>query len=333
MGRSRASKNAGTRGFHTYSERQQHEAGTKKKRAGVDSQTPFGYCALSLHPAVNPVASPSGHIYSKEVIYKYLLNKTEELKKQRVLYEAQRETDVAKYIAPTTIETNKRISDFIADQEKMCTSAKKSIELNQDIRLKPMNQKRVARTTEEKQAEINARKRLRRTEPDKRTKKQKLDELAKSSFWLPEFAPPAKEDRVAKPPKYPESPFSGRPLRVKDLKPVTLVLDEDKNSASLRESSNEPDKQKPQKDTALSKVPKYLCSVSQKQINWQNVILLKNTGAVILEKYFKELVEPTMKCPVTGKAFKKKHILHLQRAKSAFAGGGASVSKKWRPTR
>eukprot|EP00501_MAST-03F_sp_TOSAG23-6_P002483 GSMAST32.ASY1.ANO1.2594.1 assembled CDS len=294
MGRSRASKSAGTRGFHTYSERQQHEAGTLKKRAGVDSQTPFGYCALSLHPAVNPVASPSGHIYSKEVIYKYLLNKTEELKKQRVLYEAQRETDVAKYIAPTTIETNKRISDFIADQEKMCTSAKK-----------------MARTTEEKQAEINARKRLRRTEPDKRTKKQKLDELAKSSFWLPEFAPPAKEDRVAKPPKYPESPFSGRPLRVKDLKPVTLVLDEDKNSA----------------------IPKYLCSVSQKQINWQNVILLKNTGAVILEKYFKELVEPTMKCPVTGKAFKKKHILHLQRAKSAFAGGGASVSKKWRPTR
>lgn len=63
--------------------------GTIKQRLGSESQLPFGYCALSLHPAEDAVVSPSGHLYSRESILEYLLTKSKELKTQREQYEQQ----------------------------------------------------------------------------------------------------------------------------------------------------------------------------------------------------------------------------------------------------
>ena len=41
---------------------------------------------MSLAPAVDPVVSPSGTIYSREAIIKYLLAKTKEIKRARKAY-------------------------------------------------------------------------------------------------------------------------------------------------------------------------------------------------------------------------------------------------------
>ena len=49
----------------------------------------FGHCCLCVHPAVEPMATPSGHVYCKECIVEYLLAKTQELKRQREAFEAQ----------------------------------------------------------------------------------------------------------------------------------------------------------------------------------------------------------------------------------------------------
>lgn len=86
---SRHSKNTGDRHHFTYHERQKAGLGTLKQRLGADSQLPFGYCALSLQPADDPVISPSGHLYSRESILQYLLNKSKELKILREQYEQQ----------------------------------------------------------------------------------------------------------------------------------------------------------------------------------------------------------------------------------------------------
>lgn len=51
----------------------------------------------------------------------------------------------------------------------------------------------------------------------------RLEELRKVSPWIPQFTPEAKESAVAEPPKRPLSPFSGQPLRSKDLIPIHLI--------------------------------------------------------------------------------------------------------------
>lgn len=58
-------------------------------RLGGDSQQTFGHCALCIHPAVEPMATPSGHVYCKECIVEFLLTKTQELKRQKEAFEEQ----------------------------------------------------------------------------------------------------------------------------------------------------------------------------------------------------------------------------------------------------
>lgn len=61
----------------------------EKGRIGSDAQLPFGYCNLTLQPAVDPVVTPSGRLYSREAILEHLMTKTEELKRQRAAFEAE----------------------------------------------------------------------------------------------------------------------------------------------------------------------------------------------------------------------------------------------------
>jgi nitric oxide synthase-interacting protein len=62
--------------------------GTTTARLGSASQTPFGHCVLSLHPAnEHPVATPSGYIYDRHAMLQYLLHQTQELKKAQQRYE------------------------------------------------------------------------------------------------------------------------------------------------------------------------------------------------------------------------------------------------------
>lgn len=88
--------------------------GTQKTRLGKEAQIPFGHCALSLAPAIDPVASfvrqslgwsrrhccpssrgvvarhrPAGDIYCRECIYKYLLDQKQKIKRAKAQYEAQ----------------------------------------------------------------------------------------------------------------------------------------------------------------------------------------------------------------------------------------------------
>lgn len=72
-------------------------------RLGGDSQQTFGHCSLCIHPAVEPMATPSGHVYCKECIVEFLLAKTQELRRQREAFEAQEKTQ-GELISCTTHE-------------------------------------------------------------------------------------------------------------------------------------------------------------------------------------------------------------------------------------
>jgi nitric oxide synthase-interacting protein len=77
---------------------------------------------------------------------------------------------------------------------------------------------------------------------------------------------------------------------------------------------------------------KCLCAVSNKAITTQPAIVIKKTGVVILEDVFNKVIKSSMTCPIKGKKFKEKDILHLSKCASGFAASGTVVATKYRPT-
>ena len=76
---------------------------------------------------------------------------------------------------------------------------------------------------------------------------------------------------------------------------------------------------------------KFVCPVSLKTITNQKVIVLKNTGTVMLESVAKDLAFKTMTCPTTGKKIKESDVIHLAQAASGFSASGSVEATKYRP--
>ncbi len=67
---------------------------------------------------------------------------------------------------------------------------------------------------------------------DNSDKEQLRSDLQKVSPWIPQNTPSAAPTTVKEPPKRPTSPFSGEPLRSKDLIPINIVQDPSSNESS-----------------------------------------------------------------------------------------------------
>jgi nitric oxide synthase-interacting protein len=232
--------------------------GTTTARLSTDSQLQFGDCALSVTAAVDPVATPSGHVYSREAIVEYLMSKTKEIKQAKLNYQAYLDKQQSKQDEEKKESQSQAIVAFEGKQKATTVASKKRPASNP---------------------------------------------LASTSYWLSEFQPEHTEQVPEPPPERPLSPFSGGPLRLKDLHPLTFERSSD---------------------------GKVQCAVSHKTITTQPVIALKEH--VVSEEVFDSLVKDSMVCPITGRKLKKKHILRLQKAKSGFASSGSVVAKKYRPT-
>lgn len=258
----RKSKQAGGHQPLTHYERtkkfKSSEYGTTEVRLSTDSQLNFGDCALSVTPATDPVATPSGHVYSREAIVEYLLSKTNDIKTAKQNYQAYLDKQRAQEEEETEEAQSQAIVAF-----------------------------------EGKQKATQVKKRDRETS----------NPLASTSYWLSEFQPEHKDEVPEPPPDRPSSPFSGEPLRLKDLQSLSFERSPD---------------------------GKVLCAVSHKTISTQPVVAMNEH--VVLEEVFDSLVKDTMICPITGKKLKKKNIRKLQKGKSGFASSGPVVAKKYRPT-
>ncbi|RYG66463.1 hypothetical protein EON64_09695 [archaeon] len=144
---------------------------------------------------------------------------------------------------------------------------------------------------------------------DDTSAEDKLEHLKKVSPWVPQFTPQAADSLVKAPPKRPPSPFSGQPIRAKDLIPINLEREEGDGGMT-----------------------RYLCPVSRKTITNQRVVLIKSTGAYMLAETAEQLAYPSMTCPVTGKKFKKEEVLELAKAATGFAASGQVEAKVHRPS-
>ena len=169
------------------------------------------------------------------------------------------------------------------------------------------------------------------------------------SYWLseaqPEYDQNAKEEQIRKnaplPNARPPSPMTGQPLRLKDLVPITLNREQKDHSKQ---------KQKPDGDGETVNVnSKCICAVSNKAITTQRVVVILKTGVVMLKDVYDSVVKgkktnnketqgstqskpAKLICPVTGKKFKEKDVLELQKGKSGFAASGSVVASKYTPT-
>jgi len=291
----RHSKNNTDSSCFTYFEKHSCGIGSIKQRLGTDSQLPFGYCCLSLHPVVDPVVSPSGHIYSREAIVEYLLTKTVEIKRQAQAYTAQQD------------EFRREEQAKIAEADSQ--SKQSFVDTQEGVR---QITKRKSSAIEDPQSYLKSRQRL----IDDADNETKLAELRQVAPWIPQFTPEAKETDLKPPPRRPPSPMTGNPLRSKDLVPINLEREVTGSEGSAGSSGP----------------VRFICPVSRKTITNQKVILIKSTGAVMLESTAQTVAYKTMICPLTNRPFRTEDVLELVAAASGFAASGQVEATKYRPT-
>jgi len=68
----RHSKNQNERPFFSHAERSKVGFGHLRETIESESQSQFGYCCLSLRPCDDPVATPDGFIYDRDVLIEFM---------------------------------------------------------------------------------------------------------------------------------------------------------------------------------------------------------------------------------------------------------------------
>eukprot|EP00629_Pelagomonadales_sp_RCC1024_P000852 CAMPEP_0119260264 /NCGR_PEP_ID=MMETSP1329-20130426/734_1 /TAXON_ID=114041 /ORGANISM="Genus nov. species nov., Strain RCC1024" /LENGTH=313 /DNA_ID=CAMNT_0007259685 /DNA_START=232 /DNA_END=1170 /DNA_ORIENTATION=+ len=308
------SRNNGSSTYGVFSHRERRQCEfmqTQEARAGSDSQLPFGWCALSLKPAVNPVCTPSGHIYSKEAILEHMVTKGAELKVAREKYEAEQ----AKLARARADAQDADRDQLRLEFERANDPTQSAPPPAKKARTEDYSHSNFAASVPTTSALVIAQ---HQKTVDFEARDKHKSELARTCFWLPSVQPEAAEKELEAPPKRPPSPVTGAELRARDLYPLEL-----KESTVNKVTQNANDGQD----------VKYLCHVSGDEITTQPVLLIRNTGCVVLEPVAKRLkVLEEKRCPVTGQKFRSKDVVHLQTGTSGYAGsGGAALSvKKYR---
>lgn len=317
----RKSKQPGGHNPLTHHERKRLKSsgyGTQSTRLTTDSHLPFGHCHLNLSPITDiAVATPSGHIYSKEAIVQYMLTKNGEIKKRRAECERLR-LDIENRRVEWETKMGKRVRDTFVKKDQGAMSNALVVRNSDDDH----------HTTPSASASSSG-------------GKKHENSLHQVSYWLASSQPHhAKgagngengdfdyESEIAAlppmPPDRPPSPNSGEPLKLKQLIPLHLVHEGDEDDGDFNNANN--------KSGGGNNSGRILCAVSHKTITTQPTVVLKNTGHVMLQSVYEELAKPTMTCPVTGKKFKEKDVLVLVKGRSGFAASGEVMAKKYNPT-
>lgn len=281
---SRHSKHSNDRMFFTAKERA--DAGyskTRKEVMGTDCFLPFGFCGLSLKAPKDPVVTPDGNIFDREAILECLLQQKLEIQAQQKKFDEQERKKEQRLKALDQEDELRQLEEF--------TRAERGL-LSQDLR-----HKRALEQAENKQDGV----------PEKKLRKGELlkvdkSELRAKSFWTKEFTPTAAPTEIKKVDTTTRCPVTGKKLKVKDLISVKMDVADQK---LLDQGGGK---------------GVFCCAVSKNPIVFQQAVLLKPSGVVILESVWKDIVSKEMKCPVTGKKLKgEEDLLKLTTGGSGFS--------------
>ncbi|CAL8463350.1 g2884 [Coccomyxa elongata] len=208
MGRgSRHSKNAGTMGSEamTYGEMKGLGYGTVSERLGKDAVGNYYDCRLTLQPALDPVCTPDGYLYSREAILESLLQQKKSNKRKYAVWEAQQQAELRKESEREAVEAQTQLLAFdrqnhMGASDIVARTLKKAIQEEAEAML---SEKKVVNGA------VNI-----------AGNTEKMKEM--KAFWLPSKTPEA-NILVDKPDMSTFCPASGKKLRLKDLIPVRFM--------------------------------------------------------------------------------------------------------------
>jgi len=182
-----------------------HGWGTLSRTLDGDSMKEIDACSLSLQPCIEPVVTPSGILYDKQVVVEYILSRKKELERELREWEAQESGKSASSASEQQAAQQARIDEFVAQQEGLSTA---------DLSARSKQQQGVATASTMGRSLLSA-----------DTGKHAPD----TSFWVPQKTPEV-NTQVSKPDSTVRCPLSGQPLRLKQLIPVKFTrYDDDKD--------------------------------------------------------------------------------------------------------
>jgi len=296
---SRHAKNNTASSYFTYHERKKLDYGTKQQRLGKDSLQRFDCCCLTLQPAVFPVVTPEGYLFSKEAIYENLLEQKKEYSRTLKLWKEQQ-----KRIA---------LAEKEKEQEKVEKEVKKfeSIE-NSILPVEHSKQKQLLDALEQVEGPSNLKARKLREDALQQAMKeeqtdldQKLTEHAKilRAFWVPGVHGGEETEHIPKPSKKTLCPKSGKPLRAKQLVEVEFTP---------LKNVNEDD---------VDKVGKWMCPLCCTVLsNKTPLAVLKTSKKIMCKTCVTKFVLPEMKDPLNNLPVIPRDIIYLKSGGTGFAG-------------
>jgi len=290
----RHSKHSNDRTFFTAKERKDAGfAGTRKDVLGTDAMLPFGFCALSLKAPRDPVATPEGHVFDREVIMKYLLEQKLELQAHQKKFDEQERRKDRKVQAANQKGDMKELEDFLQADQGL---------LSQDARHK--------RALENAGSDPRTCKKVRGDELLARDGEFK-NQMRKECFWAKENAHSAAPTELKKMDLATKCPMTGKKLKLKDLIPIKFEVADQKlvDQGGGRGM--------------------YCCAVSKDPIIFQQALLIKPSGVVVLETVWKGILSKEGVCPVTGKKIKEEDVLKIIMGGSGFSSHNETQAKSF----
>eukprot|EP00741_Cyanophora_paradoxa_P004128 tig00000769_g4009.t1 len=330
-------KNNCARPVFTSHERKQllGDWGTKTQRLGADSLKDFDCCSLCLHPAIDPLLCPEGHLFCKECIYENLLSQKEEISRQQARYDAQQK-QLAEEAEQRTKEAKQAEIDQFAKLEgsikSVRTDAFKSAQAAAAasssagpvllLDNKPAGSSSGAagpsgspeassssalpKGPEERERDLLATAMARQ--------KPQLSERAKEmkAFWIPYLTPEAAPDLIKAPSKHLRCTEGDHNLKLKELVPVNFT-----------EVKGAP------KGSASDAKHKYMCPGCQKTLtNAPKLSCLKPCGHIVCSGCVTKFVKVDGVCVACSKRCPEKDIIRVQAGGTGFAGHGDQLTSK-----
>lgn len=166
-----------------------------------DSVGNFYDCRLTLRPAVDPVATPSGYIYSREAILENLLAQKKANKKKLVAWEKHMEKQKREQEEEAATE---QVASVLAFERKMMGSSDEVVGTITTTLAAAKKDKHI----------VSSAVTIKENEGRMKTMK---------AFWVPGKGDTVQE-QVKKPDMRTICPASGKPLKLKDLVPLKLKV-------------------------------------------------------------------------------------------------------------
>mmetsp|Transcript_5644 Transcript_5644/g.14419 ORF Transcript_5644/g.14419 Transcript_5644/m.14419 type:complete len:319 (-) Transcript_5644:74-1030(-) len=309
----RHSKNNNDRAFFTYHERQAARKGYASSafykhantsygggelKVGSDSLRDFDACCLSLHPCRDPVITPQGYLYEREVIYEYILQKRKDNERALQAWAAQEAADVASAEEARREDEQRAIEAFERGQKGLASAGVGGVAGSRAL----TNCRPAGATSSVRGHVVN-------------------DDVSKHAadlnFWTPQNAPMAAK-RVAKPDTTIRCPMSGEPLRLKQLISVKFTpADSDGDPSATLE--------------ALKPNERYVCPITHKALaTGAELVVLRTSGTVVTRDSVNKVIKKDMLDPFCEPPakLKEKDLIAIRTEGTGFAQRGNTEVKK-----